>query len=157
MWAKLAAFAISLMPVGEKVSTWPLNGLNQELNGIAGIESQYGQYLEHKAHPLGDFHTAFGSLGLKPSTAHWMYTKTPSLQKRFPGLQDEHVFLKEFWTNRELYTQCANAHWKFLRIATPSLPRAVYAWRWGLTASRSATDEQIVSSTYIAKYAEFAR
>lgn len=156
MWAKLVAFVVSLMPVQEKVSTWPLNGLNSELNSIAGMESQYGKYVNHKAHPLGDFHTAFGSLGLKPSTAHWMYMRTTKLRRQFPGLQDERVFLREFWTNRELYVQCANAHWQFLRSATTSLPRAVYAWRWGLTASKEASDMDIANSTYTNKYAELA-
>ena len=139
-----------------KTSTWPLNGLHRELDNIAGLESQYGKYLNHRAHPLGDFHTAFGSLGLKPSTAHWMYMRTLKLQRQFPGLQDEQVFLKALWSNRELYTQCANTHWLFLRTATPTLSRAVYAWRWGLTASNTATDAKINDDAYVTKYAELA-
>jgi len=154
MWAKFVAFAVSFIPVDAKISTWPLEGLNRELNGIASIESQYGKYVNHRAHPLGDFHTAFGSLGLKPSTAHWMYRKTAKLRQQFPGLEDERLFLKAFWTNRRLYTQCANTHWLFLRASTPNLPRAVYAWRWGLTASQNASDEDIIGSSYTTKYAQ---
>ena len=149
--------AIYWVPTAEtKVSTWPLDGLHGELKSIAGMESQYGKYLDHKMHPMGDFHTAFGSLGLKPSTAHWMYTRTPELQRRFPDLQDEDVFLKEFWGNRQLYTQCANTHWRFLRKATPTLARAVYAWRWGLTASNLAPDTKVNGDAYTTKYTELA-
>ncbi len=144
--------AIYWVPAEAKVSTWPLNGLHYELNNIAGLESQYGKYLDHRVHPLGAFHTAFGSLGLKPSTAHWTYIITPKLQKQFPDLQDERAFLKAFWSNRELYMQCANAHWRFLRASTPTLSRAVYAWRWGLTASNMASDIKIDNDTYVIKY-----
>lgn len=156
MWAKLMAFAVYLIPVETKVSTWPLNGLHEELNSIAGMESQYGKYVDHKAHPRGAFHTAFGSLGLKPSTAHWMYMRTPELQRQFPGLQDERVFLRAFWSNSELYARCANTHWQYLRMSTPTLSRAVYAWRWGLTASREATDTQVDEDRYVTRYAESA-
>lgn len=154
MLAKLTAFVISLLPIDTKAPTWPLSGLHEELNGIASIESQLGKYVNHKAHPLGNFHTAFGSLGLKPSTAHWMYMRTPKLQRQFPGLKDEYIFLREFWSNANLYTRCANAHWEFLRTSTPTLVRAVYAWRWGLTASNNTPDAEIAKSTYVNQYVE---
>lgn len=152
MTTVLFSFFIALIPVDEKVSTWPLEGMNGELNNIAYMESYYGTYVNHEPHVRGAFHTAFGSLGLKPVTAHDQYMKSPRLQKQFPGLQDEKVFLQEFWHNSLLYVQCANFHWHYLRSATPSLPRAVYSWRWGLTASNAATDEQIANDTYTTKY-----
>jgi hypothetical protein len=122
--------------------------------GIARLESYYGTYTDHEPHIRGPFHTAFGSLGLKPITAHDQYMKSPKLQKQFPGLQDEQVFLREFWRNRTLYTQCANFHWWYLRHVTPTLERAVYSWRWGLTASNQAADEQIAADTYTIQYIE---
>lgn len=150
-------YLICLIPADAKISTWPLEGINGELNNIAYMESYYGVYINHEPHVRGPFHTAFGSLGLKPVTAYDQYIKSPKLQKRFPSLQNEQVFLQEFWSNRELYTQCANFHWWFLRHATPTLARAVYSWRWGLTAANEATDEQIVVDTYTARYTELTQ
>src|SRR5690242_19521964 len=100
---------ISLNP--GKVPTWPLEGLNGELNNIAYLESYYGKYVNHRPHARGPFHTAFGSLGLKPVTAYSTYIASPKLQERFPNLHDEQAFLNEFWHNKELYAQCANFHW----------------------------------------------
>lgn len=157
MMVALMSYLICLVPADRKVSTWPLQGMNGELNNIAYMESYYGTYVNHEPHVRGPFHTAFGSLGLKPVTAHDTYVKSPRLQKQFPGLQDETVFLQEFWHNKELYTQCANFHWWALRHATPTLARAVYSWRWGLTASNEATDEQIAADTYTVRYAELTQ
>jgi len=148
-------YVICLNPT--KASTWPLEGLTGEVNNIAYLESYYGKYVNHDAHARGIFHTAFGSLGLKPVTAHTTYIQSPKLQKKFPGLKDQQNFLLEFWRNKELYTQCANYHWYYLRKVTPTLARAVYSWRWGLTASNKATDEQIAADTYTVKYAELTQ
>ncbi len=153
----LMTYLVCLVPADEKVTTWPLEGINGELNNIAHLESYYGKYVNHEPHVRGVFHTAFGSLGLKPVTAHWTYMQSPKLQKKFPGLKDEKVFLEEFWHNRELYTQCANFHWWSLRHTTPTLARAVYSWRWGFTAQSKATDEQIAADTYTNKYAELTQ
>lgn len=154
MMSALAMYLVCLVPTDKKVSTWPLKGMNGELNNIVHLESYYGTYVNHVPHVRGPFHTAFGSLGFKPATAHHQYMKSPKLQKQFPGLQDETAFLQEFWHNRELYTQCANFHWSTLRRTTSTLARAVYSWRWGLTASNEASDEQITNDTYTTKYAE---
>lgn len=157
MTTVLFSILISLIPSDAKVSTWPLEGMNGELNNIAYMESYYGTYVNHEPHVRGTFHTAFGSLGLKPVTAHDQYMKSPRLQKQFPGLQGETLFLQEFWRNRLLYVQCANFHWYYLRSVTPTLARAVYAWRWGLTASNTATDKQIEVDTYATKYADLTQ
>jgi hypothetical protein len=85
------------------------------------------------------------------------YMASPTLQKRFPGLKDPKVFLQAFWHNRELYTQCANFHWWYLRHSTPTLARAVFSWRWGLQASTDATDEQIKADVYTTRYSELTQ
>lgn len=157
MLTMLMPYLICLIPADSKVVTWPLEGLNGELNNIAYMESYYGVYTNHEPHVRGPFHTAFGSLGLKPVTAHWQYMVSPRLQKKFPGLQDEKVFLNEFWHNKELYVQCANFHWYYLRHATPTLARAVFSWRWGLTASNQASDDEIAADSYTVKYAELTQ
>ena len=157
MVAALMTYLICLVPQDAKVTTWPLEGLNGELNNIAYMESFYGKYVNHEPHVRGPFHTAFGSLGLKPVTAYTQYMGSPKLQKLFPNLQNADAFLKEFWHNRELYTQCANFHWWYLRHTTPTLARAVYSWRWGLTASNEASDEEIALDTYTTRYAELTQ
>lgn len=157
MVATLMTYLICLNPSDAKVSTWPLDGLQGELNNIAYMESYYGKYVNHEKHVRGPFHTAFGSLGLKPVTAHATYIKSPKLQKEFPGLQDETVFLQAFWHNRDLYTQTANFHWWFLRHNTPTLQRAVFAWRWGITASNAATDVEIAADEYTNKYSDLTQ
>lgn len=153
MVAALMTYLICLNPPDAKVATWPLEGLHGELNNIAYMESYYGKYVNHDAHARGPFHTAFGSLGLKPVTAHSTYMQSPKLQKQFPGLKDEKVFLDEFWHNKELYAQTANYHWYQLRRSTTTLARAVYSWRWGFTAQSEATDEQIRADAYTTRYA----
>lgn len=153
----LLTYLICLIPQDSKVVTWPLEGLNGELNNIAYMESYYGKYVNHEPHVRGPFHTAFGSLGLKPVTAHWQYMASSKLQRTFPGLQDPEVFLNEFWHNKELYTQCANFHWWYLRHATPTLARAIYSWRWGINAQAEATDEEIAADGYTIRYAELTQ
>ncbi len=148
----LVTYVICLNPPMSEKATWPLDGLNHELNSIASLESSYGRNVNHRRHPKGEFHTAYGSLGLKPSTAHWQWTISPTLQQQFPGLKDEAVFLREFWSNKKLYTACANEHWRYLRRVTPTLNRAVYSWRWGLGASSTASDETVAADTYTKRY-----
>jgi len=155
MMAVLVTYIVCLNPpAGER--TWPLEGLNRELNNIAYMESSYGRNINHRSHWRGEFHTAYGALGLKPVTAHWQYIISPRLQKQFPGLKNEAVFLQEFKYNKKLYTQCANEHWRYLRKVTPTLNRAVFSWRWGLTASNEATNETIATDTYTVKYGQVA-
>lgn len=156
MFACTLAYLVCISPPVKAV-TWPLEGLNGELNNIAYMESYYGKYVDHEPHSKGPFHTAFGSLGLKPVTAWTTYMHSPRLQKKFPGLQDEDIFLREFWHNTELYTQCANFHWWHLRHTTASLARAVFAWRWGITASDEATEAQIEADAYTTRYAELTK
>ena len=132
--------------------TWPLAGLSSELTFIAHAESNYGKYLNHAKHIKGPFDTAFGSLGLKPSTAHDTYIKSPQLRIKFPGLEDKGLFLNRFWRDAQLYMHCANFHWYSLRKNTSSLSRAVFSWRWGLTASRAATEVTVDSDPYVVKY-----
>ncbi len=149
----LCLTALNQQPVA---ITWPLQGLNSELNFIAFAESNYGKYLNHAPHPRGPFDTAFGSLGLKPSTAHDIYIKSPRLRVRFPGLEDKATFLNRFWRDATLYMYCANWYWYSLRKNTPSLARAVYSWRWGLTASTKVSDIMISVDPYVIKYAGMA-
>lgn len=145
----LAILALDPHPVAV---TWPLIGLSPELDTIAYQESYYGKYLDHEPHARGPYHTAFGSLGLKGSTAHDVYLRSKWLMAKMPGLADKWAFLNRFWHNSELYMHCANLYWATLRRLTPSIGRAVFAWRWGLTASNMATNEKIESDSYTVKY-----
>lgn len=145
----LAVIALDPHPLAV---TWPLSGLSPELDAIAYQESNYGKYLDHNPHIRGSYHTAFGSLGLKGSTAHDVYLKSKWLQTRMPGLADQSVFLNRFWHDAKLYMYCANIYWNLLRRSTPSISRAVFAWRWGLTASNKASNAQIAADTYTTVY-----
>ena len=150
--AHAIASLVALIPV--HANTWPLANLDKELRGIAMLESSYGQNVDHKQSVYGPFYTAYGSLGLKPSTAYDMYSRFPALQAKYPELTDKSAFLNRFWSDPALYKEFAEFHWHYLRTNTSSLRRAAYSWRYGLTAQMNSKDEVVGADEYVVKYME---
>lgn len=153
----LAAAAVVVLSYSAGYSSrriaWRPQALNKELRLIAGLESSWGKFQDHELNSKGLYHTAFGPVGLKASTAHMEYNRSPSLQARFPGLQDPDAFLEAFLSNPELYYACANKHWGWLRKNTSTLEQAVYSWRWGWGAALKVEEVQIAADPYVIKYA----
>lgn len=136
----------------EQVAKWSPEGLSADMHPIAHLESSWGFNTNHLVHPKGEFETAHGAVGFKPSTAHEEWQKSPSMQKKFPGLGDPATFLQTFKSDHHFYNQLASSHFARLKQRHGSEEKAAYAWRWGSGACAKANDEQIMSDAYVQKY-----
>lgn len=134
---------------------WDHRKYSRELYPIAFGESTFGLKLDHDKHSGGPFETAYGPLGLKPSTAWDRYKASSYLKSVYPNLNTKESFLKEFWENEDLYRDTAHAFWEFLKErAEGDLGRAAYSWRWGQGAGLRHSDEKVNDNYYTKNYRE---
>lgn len=151
-WAPEGEIAKNIFKIG-----WSKKNLNQELVPVAWNESYYNTHLDHEESKNGPYQTAFGPLGLKPSTAHLEWKASPKLQKEYPGLETPSAFLRLFQTSVSFYNRLANNHWARLKtIAQGDLLKAAFGWRYGPGFIADVTPEQLVAELYIQKYTERA-
>ena len=148
--------AQSFQATVDKAPKWTPEGLHNYLIPIAHLESSFGQNMNHAPHAKGEYHTAVGAVGFKPSTAHEEWGKSKKLKELYPGLEDPATFMAKFKTDHKLYNLLASSH--FLRLVqrhgTPE--KAAYAWRWGSTAAAGASQDAIDSSPYVMRYRDLA-
>ncbi len=137
---------------GSGVKAWTADNLHEDLYPIAHLESSWGKNTNHKPNAAGDYHTAFGALGFKPSTAHEEYKKSPLMSKNFPNLTDPADFLKTFKENPKFYNLLASAHFARLKARHGDELKAAYAWRHGSGACAKASPELQSSDPYIIQY-----
>jgi len=135
----------------ETTMEWTADSLEPELQPIAYLESKNNHGLAHKTHSKGEWNTAYGALGMKPSSGYDQYQKSPSLKSDYPGL-DEESFESLFREDTDFYNAVANDHWLGLisKLGTPE--RAAFAWRFGRGAALNATDEEIKAAPYVKAY-----
>jgi 8-oxo-dGTP pyrophosphatase MutT (NUDIX family) len=146
----------SMMPKPD-IQPWNPKGLRGEMIPIAHLESSFGKNMNHEKHSGGDFHTAYGAVGFKPITAHETYQKSKVLQAAYPGLEDPQAFTNEFKANPALYNATASRHFGNLMTHLGGDPaRAAFAWRWGIGAAESASDDEIGADPYVVKYKALA-
>lgn len=127
--------------------------LHPDLIPIAHLESSFGKNMKHAAHSKGEYHTAIGALGFKPSTAHEEYLRSKHMQKLFPGHTDQAQFMDEIRENPSFYNSLAALHFNNIKKRLGgSLDRAVFAWRWGQGASERADDKTIQNDGYVKNY-----
>lgn len=133
---------------------WNSKNLNQELKAIAYNESYNNKYLDHVASVNGPYSTAFGPLGLKPSTAHLEWKSSHKMQAKYPNLQKPLDFLAKFTTDPVFYNEVANQHfWRLKQIAGGDAVRAAYGWRFG--PGFITEPMQVISQdAYIVKFVE---
>ena len=131
---------------------WSTEGLHHDLIGIAHLESNFNQNTNHTKNPKGDFETAYGPLGMKPSTAYEEYTKSDKLKSLFPGLEDKTQFTEKFKNDWKFHNLTASSHWLRLKYRHKSNEAAAYAWRFGSTAAQTAAPELINETPYVQKY-----
>lgn len=138
--------------VQQAAPKWTPDGLHPWLIPIAHLESSFGQNMNHTPNSKGTYHTAYGPVGFKVSTAHEEWKKTKQLKDKFPGLEDPADFDKAFKSNWQLYNLLASSH--FLRLAHRhgSNEKAAYAWRWGTGAASGAQDEVVNKDNYVQRY-----
>lgn len=133
---------------------WTPKGLSTEMHPIAHLESAWGKHLSHERCPGGDFHTAFGALGFKPSTAHEQYKRSKLMQKAYPGLDDQGQFMERFREDPHFYNAMANNHWAWLKNQVGGDPhKAAFGWRWGIGAATQASENEIGDDDYVQHYA----
>lgn len=137
---------------GTGIKTWTPEHLHEDLYPIAHLESSWGKNTNHKPNTAGDYHTAFGALGFKPSTAHEEYKKSPMMSKNFPGLNDPAIFLKTFKTDPKFYNLLASAHFARLKARHGDELHAAYAWRHGSGAAAKAPEDVQANDPYIIQY-----
>lgn len=136
---------------GTGIKAWTPDNLHEDLFPIAQLESSGGKNMNHKANPAGEYHTAYGALGFKPSTAHDEYKKSPMMQKKYPGLSDPAAFLQTFKQDPKFYNLLSSAH--FARLKARHGPNgAVYGWRFGSGAALKASEDLIDNNPYVIQY-----
>lgn len=135
----------------EAKRNWTMQGLHPELVALAGNESAGGKLWDHATHSGGEFETAYGPLGMKPSTGLEHFVNDPTLRKVHPDIaplsqhplemkknpQVQAAFLKEFKTNPALYNTLAGKEWNRLKsVFNGNLGHAALGWRWGENGAR---------------------
>lgn len=132
---------------------WSPEGLSEELKPIAHLETNFGKKLKHSPHSKGEYHTAYGAVGLKGITAHEEYNRTKYLQQLYPDLHDQEKFMETFKSNPGFYNAVATAHWNRLKkLFGGDVDKAAYAWRWGQGRAAKADPEMISASPYVQGY-----
>ncbi len=149
-----AADAPQTMPTPRMGTKWVPAGLATEMHPIAHLESSWGKFVAHDRCPGGDYHTAHGALGFKPSTAHHEYKRSKTMQKAYPDLHDEAAFMERFREDPHFYNAIANRHFGTLKSALGGDARkAAFGWRWGIGAAQKATQDEIAGDDYVKQYA----
>ena len=141
-----------------KAEKWTPNGLYHELIPVAHLESDFGRSATHIPHPMGDWETPFGAVGMKPAAAWEEYLRSSKLQQLFPtpNPADSEWFSIKLKAEPEMYNLIASSLFARLKARFGNTPKAVYAWRWGDGAASSASDEQVANDEYVQKYAQKA-
>ena len=138
-------------------TSWNKHNLNRELIPVAWNESYNNANIDHEVSVNGPYYTAFGPLGLKPSTAHIEWKTSPKLRKAYPGLESKTAFLSWFLIDVKFYNELANNHWwRLKKMAGGDLLKAAFGWRYGPAFINTVTNEELVTEVYIIKYAERA-
>jgi 8-oxo-dGTP pyrophosphatase MutT (NUDIX family) len=151
--------AVHSIMEGAGVKTWTPEGLHEDLYPIAHLESTFGKRLLHQPHSKGEYHTAFGALGFKPSTAHEEYKKSKVLQSSYPGLLDPAEFMGAFKKDPKFYNMLASAHFTRLKVRHGgSAEEAARAWRYGSNAVINKKPEATEDKEgYVAKYRDLKK
>lgn len=151
---------VQLQPQIEQVKMqapkWTADGLHANLVPIAHLESSFGKNMNHLPHSKGEYHTAYGPVGMKPSTAHEEWTKSKALKDKFPGLEEPSKFMEKFKNDWAFHNLVASSHFMRLMHRHGSPEKAAYAWRWGSTAAANASDETISKDNYVMRYRDLA-
>jgi 8-oxo-dGTP pyrophosphatase MutT (NUDIX family) len=132
---------------------WDNRGFGDCLSHISHLESDDGKYLDHEPNSKGEWFSAFGPLGLKPSTAHERYILNPSLQRKFPGNMPQDTFMYYFKNEPEFYKAVARTHWRHLLNASgQDIGRTAFSWRWGEEKMRRTPIDEIENDPYVRKF-----
>lgn len=160
--SKLATAALGASLLTTSVSTEPKQKaykeesvkLHPDLISISAIESNYGKNKKHRKvlHGVNLGHTAAGATGLMPLTVKDTVKKDKDLSERYPQtISMNHDDLTNFINkNPSIENKIANKHYnRLLKIFSNNKNRAAYAWRNGISAAKSKSDNEIVNDPYV--------
>lgn len=139
-----------------KAPKWTPSGLHPDLIPLAHLESSFGQNMEHAKHSKGEYHTAFGPVGMKPSTAHEEWHKSDKLKHLYPGLEDPKHFMDKFKNDWQFHNLLASSHFLRLKHRHGTPEKAAYAWRYGSGAAAGVPEETISKEPYVLRYRDLA-
>ena len=125
--------------------------LHPEMHAIAFLESSYGKNQNHAPHALGDWHTAKGPLGFKPSSAYEEFSKSKHLQALHPDIQTKEQFAERL-KEPDFYNLVAASHWSRLKRHTGSATGAALAWRYGRAGHDNMSEEGRKTDSYAQRY-----
>ena len=160
--SKLATAALGASLLTTPVSTEPKQKaykeesvmLHPDLVSISAIESNYGKNKKHRKvlHGVNLGHTAAGATGLMPLTVKDTVKRNKDLAERYPQtISMNHDDLTDFINkNPGVENKIANTHYnRLLKIFGKNKNRAAYAWRNGITAAKSKSDNEIANDPYV--------
>ena len=141
----------------QKSQEGPRVELRPELKSIAHIESSDGKNKDHKRTTAGlnAGDKAAGSTGMMPLMAKETINKVPALKSKYDHLTylPNDALTEHLNKNPDVEAEIANHHWSRLdRTFGSDQARKAYAWRKGISAAKSATDEQVASHPYVKKF-----
>lgn len=154
------------IPTIEQKQPQPQSQPHPQLRSIAMIESSGGKNTQHRQVTVGlnKGMKAIGDHGLMPLTVTEVIKQNPQLSHKYPALNNldpmkDHDKIHNFLNNNKAaYNDIINNHWKRLNNRFHgNLPRMVYAWRNGISASLHATDEEINNHPYVQKYKKYQK
>lgn len=143
---------LKALKVPDNLQKWRPEGLPIDMHPIAHKESSWGKSMHHTPNSRGEYHTAFGALGLKPVTAHEEYLRTAAMKQKYPNLHDAAAFVEKLKADPVFYNEMAATHFARLKKVTGSLEKAVYAWRWGIGAAARADADTVAKDPYVVDY-----
>lgn len=132
--------------------------LHPDLLPILQLESSGGRDVNHKPNPKGEYETAFGPLGLKPSTGWEEYRKSKVAVNNVNNVNNVNSiesFTKLLKSDGNFYNLIANLHFTRLKYRHGSNINASHAWRYGSTATKTLQDTDpaaILNTGYVKKY-----
>lgn len=129
---------------------------NPELVALSGNETSFGSVWGHEKHSGGPLETAYGPLGLKPSTGLEHFVSNPELQSYYPDIvrssqgkaakkadpQVQQAFVQAFQNDPTLYNQVAEKEWqRLLKKFDGNVEHAALGWRWGEAGAKKQIKE----------------
>lgn len=119
----------------DPANRWTMRDLPTELKALSFAETSGGLKWGHDKHSRGEFDTAYGPVGLKPSSAYENFKNSKVLTQAYPHIVTSTDFLNEFQQNPKFYNTLASKEWsRMLKDSKGNPEEAAARWRLGSAA-----------------------
>lgn len=131
--------------------------LSPGLRAIAQNESSGGKNIAHPQvnYGLNKGTTAAGSTGMMPLTAQDVVSNNKDLMDKYGNVLEmsPNKITQYLNNNPDALADISNAHWQHIQGVFPDdQARQAYAWRWGVTGAKQASDEDIAKQPYVQNF-----